>query len=160
DLDAETLRVAGEALGIVDPDALFHVVQDLLISRLVSDEQQAETVVLEDPQRLVGNIRLGIAGPRHPKLSQSARDGFSSRPIVGERVIVEEVLLDLGKVSAGHADLFDDVLDRPGPIPVTADRLGPEAKRAFRAAAASRIERYVRMQEVADEVVLDGQVPL
>src|SRR5262249_4190856 len=107
-----------------------------------------------------GNIRLGIAGPRHPKLSQSARDGFSSRPIVGERVIVEEVLLDLGKVSAGHADLFDDVLDRPGPIPVTADRLGPEAKRAFRAAAASRIERYVRMQEVADEVVLDGQVPL
>src|SRR5262249_62343178 len=67
---------------------------------------------------------------------------------------------DLREVSAGALDLLDDVTDTAGAVAVTADGLGPQAKRAARAAAAARVQREVRMEQVPDRVSLDVQVPV
>src|SRR3989304_3408228 len=52
------------------------------------------------------------------------------------------------------------MLHRPGSVPMPSDGLGPEAERAFRAAASARVERDVGMQQIANEVVADGKVAL
>src|SRR5581483_3488508 len=58
------------------------------------------------------------------------------------------------------AHLLDDVSGRLRPVSVAADGLRPEAERAASGAAATRIEREVRVLEVADEVVLDLEIAL
>src|SRR3990167_2767215 len=52
------------------------------------------------------------------------------------------------------------MLHRQGSVPMPSDGLGPEAERAFRAAASARVERDVGMQQIANEVVADGKVAL
>src|SRR5581483_9710235 len=51
-LDAKVVAVAGEAFCDFDPHTLFDVVQDLLVTAFVADEQQAQTVVLQYLQRI------------------------------------------------------------------------------------------------------------
>src|SRR5204863_4398538 len=92
--------------------------------------------------------------------AQLLRDGLGARAVIGERVVVEEVLLHLREVALGERDLLRDVIDGPRAIALAADRLWPQAEGALRAAPAAGVERDVGMLQVADEIVLDRQVTL
>src|SRR5262249_59351657 len=98
--------------------------------------------------------------PREAEPAEPSCDGLSARQVVGERVVVEEVLLYLREMAARPRNLGDDVLDRPRAIAMAAHRLRPETERAARPASPPRVERHVRVQEVADEVLLDHQIAL
>src|SRR4029453_4191343 len=63
-------------------------------------------------------------------------------------------------MAARPRNLGDDVLDRPRAIAMAAHRLRPEAKRAARSASPPRVEPPERVQEVADEVLLDHQIAM
>ena len=94
-LDAERLRVPSKPPSRVETNALLHVVQDHLIAGLVPNKQQTETVVLQHLQRVVGDIRLGVARPRHAELAETSGQSFDPRQVVGERVVIEEIFPDL-----------------------------------------------------------------
>ena len=129
-----------------------------LAAGLVADEQEAQAVVAEDLEARVRDVGLGVAGPRHAEPPEAARDGLRARQVVGEGVVVEEVLLDLREQPRGVRDLGHDVVDGPRAIALAAHRLRPQAERAARAAAAARVEGHVRMLQVADEVALDVEI--
>ena len=77
-----------------------------------------------------------------------------------ERVVVEEELLRLREELERLPDFPGDVVDRSHAPCVAGQRLRPQAERAQRRTSARRIERYVRMQQERDVVVLDRQVAL
>src|SRR5579875_2751997 len=160
DRHADLVAILGEALGHVDQHALLDVVQDLLIARLVPDEQQSQSVVLQDLQRLARHVRLRITRPHHAELAELLCDRFGTRQVVGKGVVVEEKLAHLREVVPGKLDLFDDVRDAAHAIAMAANGLRPEAEGATRLAAAARVDRDVGMLQIADEVVLDLQVAL
>src|SRR5262249_5776308 len=148
--DAERLAVAREATRHIEPHSLLDVVEDLLVARLVAHEEQAQAVVLEHLERRVRHVGLGVDGPRDTQPAEGARDGLCSRQVVGEGVVVEEELLDLGEEALGQRHLLGDVPHAPRAIALSAHRLRPQAERALRAASAPRVERYVGMTEIAD----------
>src|SRR5690349_20493193 len=88
DRDAERLRVPGEPPRHVEPHPLLHVVQDRLVARLLADQQEAEPVVLEDLERRVGHIGLGVHRPGDAEAPEAARDRLGARQVVGEGVVV------------------------------------------------------------------------
>src|SRR2546422_1011673 len=160
DPDAERPGIPREPPRDVQADPLLHAVEDTLVARLVADEQEAETVVFQDLERLGRHVRLRVARPRDAEPAESARDRLGTRQVVGERVVVEEELAHLREVAPRQRDLAHDVPDRARPVPVAADGLGPQAEGALGPAAAPRVERHIRVKEVADDVVLDRQVAL
>ncbi len=127
---------------------------------LVAHEQQAQAALLEDLERLVGHIGLGVAGPGDAERPQAVGDLFGARTVVGEGVVVEEELLDLRELRLGARDLGHHVGSAARAVAVPADRLRPEAEGAARLAATAGIEREVGMQQIADEVILDHEVAL
>ena len=159
DPDAERLGVPGELPRDVQADPLLHVVEDALVAGFVADEQKAKAVVFQDTERLVRDVRLGVARPCDAEPTEPARDRRGAGQVVGEGVVIEKDLARLWEIALGERDLAHDVLDRARPVPVSADGLGPQAEGALRPAAAPRVERHVRVEEVADDVVLDRQVP-
>ena len=158
--NAELVAILGEAPRHVDAHAFSDIVQNLLIAALVSDQQQAQPVVAHDLERVARHIGLGVAGPDNAELAELARDRLAARAIVGKGVVVEEEFLDLRERRFRPADLVDDMADAARAVAMTADRLRPQAEGAARFAAAAGIERNVGMPEIADEVILDGQVAL
>ena len=136
------------------------IVQNLLIAALVSDQQQAQAVVAHDLERVARHVGLGVAGPDNAELAELARDRLAARAIVGEGVVVEEEFLDLRKRRFRPADLVDDMADAARAVAMAAHRLRPQAEGAARFAAAAGVERDVGMPEIADEIILDGQVAL
>ena len=159
DRDPERLRVPRELPGDVEAHALLDVVQDPLIPGLVADQQEAKAVVLQDLERPPRHVRLRVARPGHTQAAQAASDLLGPRKVVGERVIVEEELAHLGEVALGPGDLGLDARRASHPVPMAADRLRPQAEGALGSAAPPRVERDVGVQEIADEVVLDRQIP-
>jgi len=109
--DAEVAAVAREPPRDVQAEALLDIVQDPLVARLVADEQQPQAVVLQDLQRLVRHVRLGVARPRDAEPAEPPGDRLGTWQVVGERVVVEEVFLHLREVAARPRDLGDDVVD-------------------------------------------------
>ena len=160
DRDAERLRVPREFPGDVETQPLLDVVQDSLISRLVADQQKAKTIVPHDLERPTRDVRLRVARPGYAETAQAASDLLGAREVVRERVVVEEELPDLGKVALGQRHLGLDALRASHPIAMPANGLRPQTEGALGPASPSRIERDIGVQEVADEVVLDRQVPL
>src|SRR5262249_22244097 len=160
DSDAELVAVLGETASDVDPRPLANIVEDLLAAALVPDKAEAQAVLLQDSQSLVRHIRFGIAGPGDSDFRQLARDLFGARPVVGEGVVVEEVLAHLRETALGAGDLGRHVARAARAIAVAADGLRPQTKSALRPAAAARVQRNVRMQQVTDEVVLDDEIAL
>ena len=158
DRDAEPVAVLREAPRRVDPGALADVVQDLLAAGLVSDEEQPQPVLPHD----LAATRRGRSPSRCTTTSRracrGARRSLRAREVVREGVVVEEVLLDLREEAVRAPDLLGHVFRRARAVAVAADRLGPEAERAPRAAAAPRVQRDVGVEQVADEVVLDDEV--
>src|SRR6266852_2861475 len=158
DRDAELVAVLGEAAGDVDPHALLDVVEDLLVAGLVADEQEAQPVVAQNLERRARHVRLGVAGPGDAEPAEFAGDRLGARPVVGERVVVEEELLDLRKIAPGQADFLDHMGDAAVPVAVPADGLRPQAEGAFRAAAAPGVERQIGVLQIADEIILDLEI--
>ena len=154
------MAILGEALGDVDPHALLDIVQDLLIAALVADEQQPQAVVAQHLQCVARHVRLGIARPGDAEFAQPARDllarGRSSVNVSSSK----KNSLHLREGLLGTADFLDHVLHAARAVLVPADRLRPETKCAARFAAAARIERYVRVLEIADEILVDVEVAL
>ena len=160
--DAELAAVLGEAARDVGAQALLDVVQDLIVARLVADQQQAQAVVLHHLQGLVGHVGLGVAAPGHAQLAHAARDFLDARQVrsIGEGVVVEHDLLHFRHVLLDPLHFGDHVLRRAHAVAMAADGLRPQAESALRAAAAAGVEADVGMLQVADEVVLDLQVAL
>ena len=69
DGDAQVVTILGEAARELDAHALLDVVQDLLVSRFVADEQEAQAVVAQDLERFARNVRLGVARPGDAELA-------------------------------------------------------------------------------------------
>ncbi len=95
-----------------------------------------------------------------PSLPSSLAMASARGQIVGERVVVEEEFLHLRESLLGPRHLLDDVTDAAGSVAMTTHGLRPQAECAARLAAASGVERQVRMLQIPDEVVLDPEVPL
>ena len=79
---------------------------------------------------------------------------------VGERVVVEEELLDLRKTIVRPFDFGDDVFHGTGSIFVAGDCLRPETERAPRFATPARIERHVGVQHIAVVIIERDEVAL
>src|SRR5208282_3666714 len=156
----ERAAILRELARNVDAHALLDVVENLLIARFVADKEQAQSVLAQDLERLVGHVRLGVARPGDAEPAQSAGDLLRAEAVVGEGVVVEEELLHLRKMAFGVGDLVDHVSGAARAIAMAADRLGPQAEGAARLAAPARIKRHVGMQEIADEIILDPEVAL
>src|SRR5689334_22812803 len=120
DRDAELVAILGEALGHVDQHALLDVVQDLLVARLVADQQKPQAVVAHHLERLAPHIGLGVARPGDAELAQLLCDRLGARRVIGEGVVVEEELLHLRERLHGIADLVNHVADAAGAIAMTA----------------------------------------
>src|SRR5207249_10539298 len=75
-------------------------------------------------------------------------------------VVIEKELLDLRERLLRPCDLLHDVANAARAIAMAADGLRPQAEGATRLAAASGVERDVRMLEITNEVVLDPEVAL
>src|SRR5262249_27659545 len=140
DGDPEVFAVAREAARKIRTNALFDVVEDLLVARLVADEHEPEAIVLEDLEGFVRDVGLGVDRPGHAEPAQALGDGLRPRQVVGERIIVEEELLDLREQPLRKRHLLGDVLYATGTVPLSADRLGPEKEGALGATPASRVE--------------------
>src|SRR5439155_1426382 len=93
DQDAELVAVPGEATGALDAHPLADVLQDLLVPRLVADDEEAEPAILQDFQGLAVDVgaRVGRPGDTHP--AEALRDLARARRIGGEGVVVGEELL-------------------------------------------------------------------
>ena len=144
----------------LDPHALLDVVQNLLVAGFVADEEQPQPVVLEHFKRLPRHVGLGVAGPDDAELAQFLGDRFGARQVVGEGVVVEEEFpLPAGKRPVPISSPRPHVR-RAHAVAVAAHRLRPEAEGAARFAAAPRVERNIRVLQIADEVVLHHKVAL
>jgi hypothetical protein len=160
DGDPEVAAVGREAAGALHAQALLYVDEDLLVAGLVADEKETQPVVLHHLQRLAGHVGLGVARPGDPELAQTAGDRLGPRPVVGERVVVEELLLHLREQFVDQDGLGQHVVDAAGPVPVATDRLRPQAERAPGPASPPGVQRDVRVEQIPDVVVLGPQVPL
>src|SRR5262245_1368374 len=158
DDDAKFVAIFGEAAGDVDSHALLDIVQDLLIAGLVSDKQQAQAIIFHHLQRLAWNVGLGVAGPGQPEFTDFLGQRLDARQVVGQRVIVEEEFLHLREGRLSPTQLLDNMAYAAYAIAMAADGLRPEAEGAARFAATARVERNVRVLEIADEIVLDDEV--
>src|SRR5262249_40429305 len=81
-----------------------------------------------------------------------------ARRVVSERVIIKKELTNLGKRLLRPGDLLNHMTNAARAVSMAAHSLRPQAERAARFAAATCIERQIRMQQIADEVVPDGEV--
>src|SRR5581483_7337903 len=160
DGDTQFMAILGEAAGDVDAHALADVMQNLLIAAFVADQQQPQAIVAHDFQCVARNVGLGVAGPDHSELAELARDRFGPRTVVREGVVIEEKFLHLRKSLLGPAHFLDHVADAARPVAMTADRLRPQTEGAARFTAAPGIERDVRMLQITDKIILDGEIAL
>ena len=106
----------------------------------IADQQQAQAVLFQDFERLARHVRLGVARPHDVVLCELPGERFDARQIIGERIIVEEDLLDLRQLLLDPPHLVHDVGDRAHAIAMAADRLRPEAEGAAGFAAAPGVE--------------------
>ena len=97
DQDAETAAIGGEAPGNLGSQTLLDVVQDLVVTGLIADQQQPQPVLLHDLQGVTRDVGLGVARPDNSELANLARQLFDTRQVVGQRIVVEKELLDLRK---------------------------------------------------------------
>src|SRR5262249_10919545 len=122
------LRAPGELDVLLHPDALLHVVEDLLRGRFVAHHEIAGAPVLHDPQGLVVEVPAGVAAPCDPERLEAARDLPRALLLEAERVVVEKELIHGGKVDLRPGHLGDDVVDGALAIAVATRRLWPETE--------------------------------
>ena len=93
--------------------------------------------------------------------SRPSRRAISSArgQVVRERVVVEEELPDLGEVPLGAGHLRFDARRATHAVAVPAHGLRPQAKGALGTASPPGVQRHIGVQQIADDVVLDRQVP-
>ena len=157
--DPQLTAVAHELAGRIQHQALFDSVQNLLVAGLEADQQQAQAVIAQLPQRFVIEVCARVAGPRELQLLHALRDLDGTGFVDGERVVVEHPLAHaVAEKLLAHFHLADHGGGRFSAVNVAADGLRPEAEAAFGRAAAPRIERNIGVLQVADEVVLDLQI--
>src|SRR4029078_8717347 len=82
--DAELMAVLGELPRMVEPHALLDIDENVAVAGLVAVHKYPEPVILEDLQRLVRDISLGVAGPGHADLPHAVGDHLRAFEIVGE----------------------------------------------------------------------------
>src|SRR5207244_12230909 len=142
---AELVTVPGEATRALDAHTFPDVLEDLLVARLVADDEQPKPVVLEDLQRLAVDVRPRVRRPGDPHPAEPLGDVTGARRIGGGGVVVEEELLHLREAPPHVRHLLEDVADTADPVRVAGRDLRPEAERAAGRAAAAGVERDVRV---------------
>ena len=152
------MAVAREAPRALDAHALLDVAQDLLVARLVADDEQPEPVVLQDAERVAIDVRARVGRPGDAELAEPARDLHGAPGVGGEGVVVEEQLLHLGEAPLQLRALLEDVPDAARAVAVAGRHLRPEAEGAARRAAAAGVERHVRVLAVRAVVLLVVEV--
>ncbi len=160
DRQAELLAVRGEAASHVDGGALLDVLQDLLIAGFVADDEQPATGFLHGFQRVVIGGDARRATPGKFQLLQLAAQLNRARLLVIEGVVVEEDLLEAGKVFESPAALVHDIVGRTQAPAMARVGLRPEAERALSRTAARRVERDIRIQQKRDVIAPEIQIAL
>ena len=158
DQNADVVAVLREATRALDRDALLDVLENLLVARLVADDEEAEPAVLHRLQRLAVDVRARVRRPRDTELAEALRDRDGALRVGRERVVVEEELLHVGEVPLEALALLEHVLDAARAVAVAGRHLRPQAERAARRAAAARVERHVRVLAVGAVVLLVVEV--
>src|SRR5579883_1420236 len=158
--DAQLPAIAGEFACDVDAGSLLDVIQDLLNAGFVADEQQPQAIVTKDLQSFTRNIRFSVARPDYSETAQALCDFLGAREIIGESVIIKEKLSYLREVFLGSSHFGFDAVGATHAIAMSTQGLRPKTESAFRTATPARIEGHIRMLEIADEVVFDGEIAL
>src|SRR5207245_9372992 len=96
----------------------------------------------------------------YTKLFRSLRQRLDTRQVVGERGIVEEEFFHIRESVLRPFHLTDDIFNRAHAITMPTHGLRPQTESAARFATASRVERDVGMQQIAAEIILDGEIAL
>src|ERR1700732_5059314 len=134
------MTVAGERSGAFDPNAFFDVMQNLLITGLVTDQEQPQAVVPHHRQEVARHVGLGIARPSDAEPAECLGKRGSSRRIVGERIVVKEELAYVRKRPPRPGNLVHHMSDAAGAVTVTSYSLWPQTKCAARFAATTGVD--------------------
>ena len=150
----------GEPPHFVHGHAFFDARENVVVAAFVTDQEQAQAVVLEGFYRVVIEVRAAVAGPVDAERAELGGDFAGARQIRGEGIVIEEKFLHLREEFLHVGHFVGDILRRADAVFVSADGLRPEAEGALRRAAAPRVHADVRMQQVADEILFDLEVAL
>jgi len=77
-------------------------VEDLLIAGLIPDSSSRNPLSFMTFKVVTRDVGLGVARPDNSELTDLARQLFDTRQVVGQRIVVEEELLDLRKGRLAH----------------------------------------------------------
>ena len=141
-------------------NALLDAIENFLVAAFVADQKQTQAGVLEKSDGVVIQIGPAVAGPGQAERRQFFGDFAGAREIGREGVVIEEKFLHLREQFFGVGHFGGDVFGRANAVFVPADGLGPEAESALRRAAAPGVKTQIRMQQIADEILLDLQIAL
>ncbi len=80
----------GEAAHFVHRHALLDAREDVVVARFVTDQEQAQTGVLELFNRIVIEVGAAVAGPGQAKRREFLGDFASARQVRGKGIVIEE----------------------------------------------------------------------
>src|SRR6516165_2148035 len=137
DDEPKLVAVLGELARAFDRRAFLDVLQNLRITRLVADDQQAAARLLHGLERLVISGDARSAGPRQAQRFQLGAEFDGARLLDIEGVVVEKEFLYVRPVRLNLSHLCGNVVRRPLTPRVSTQGLRPQAEGALRRAAAS-----------------------
>ena len=143
----ELVAVLGELAGALDGGALLDVLQDLLIARLVADDEQAAAGFLHGLQRLVIGGDARGAGPGQPERLQLCAQLDGARLLDVEGVVVEEKFFHVGPEFLGLRHLGGHGVGGTLAPRMSAQSLRPQAERTLRRASARGVQRDERIKQ-------------
>ena len=160
DDQTELVAILGELAGAFDGRALFDVLEDLRIARLVADDQQPAAGFLHRLEGFVIGGDARGAGPGQAQRLQLGAQFDGARLLNVESVVVEEKFLHVRPDCFGLRHFGGDVVGGTLAPRMSAQRLRPQAERALRRTSARGVERDVGVQQERHVVARDIEVAL
>ena len=160
DHHAHTVAGLGEAAHFIGGHTLLDALEDVVIARLVTHEEEPQTAILEEPDGVFIEVGPAVAAPSQTQRGELLGDLAGPRQVGREGIVIKEELPDLREELLHVRHLSGDILGRTHPVLVAANGLRPQTERALSRATPTRVHRNVRVHQVADEVLLDLQIPL
>src|SRR5580658_4218364 len=155
---AQLVTILSELAGALDSRAFLDVLEDLLVARLVADDQQTATRFLHGLQSFIVGRDSGSARPSKLQRLQLGAQFDGSNLLDVEGIVVEEKLSHIWPEFFGLGHLTSYVVRGAFAPRVTAQSLRPEAKRALCGATTGGVERNVRVKQEWDVVFRHVQI--